>query len=104
MPHEFDSASNGGSESDRDGEMPWETAAREAIQAATVNAAFDEVRGAIYLMSSENNRVSTIQKEFRYRETLQDRLVKIGEEAWLSYVPFDGGLAVFKPRVDGWVE
>src|ERR1700722_2215439 len=87
-----------------EGEMPWESAAREAIEGAVAGAEFDEVRGSVYLMSDHDHKWNAVEEEFRDWETLQNRLIEIGENEWINNVPFDGGEAVFEPSVVGWVE
>lgn len=87
-----------------DGEMTWEEKAREAIQDAIGNVEFDEVRGALYLMSEHDHRWNSVKEEFRDVQKLRTRLTEIGEGEWVDYVPFDSGEPVFEPNVEAWVE
>jgi hypothetical protein len=41
---------------DDDGEMPWESHAREAVERVLAEATFDEIRGVIYAPTSEDHR------------------------------------------------
>src|SRR4051812_26846385 len=84
--------------------MPWEAAARHAIQAAVSDFEFDEIRRALYLMSGEDHRFNRVEEEFRDWESVQARLEEIGENEWLNNVPFDEGEPVFASNVDSIVE
>ena len=75
-------------------EMVWEWESREAIEEAMTGSEFDEIRGVIVLSNGEE---LTDYGSFYYK------LIEIGEGEWVSYVPFDGGEAVFSPSVDGYV-
>jgi HJR/Mrr/RecB family endonuclease len=89
---------------DYEDEMMWETHAREAIEEATDEAELDEVRGVIYLMSGIDHHYNPIEEGFSSAEEIRERLTEIGETEWISYVPFDGGAAVFEPNVEKFVE
>lgn len=102
MPEEEEELDEG--EADDDGEMPWESAAREAVEEAVSNVEFDEVRGVVYLPSGEDHRFNRYDQEFDGWEAIQRRLTEIGENEWFANVPFDGGEAVFSSGVDTYVE
>jgi HJR/Mrr/RecB family endonuclease len=89
---------------DDDGEMPWESAAREAVEEAVSNVEFDEVRGVVYLPSGEDHRFNRYDEEFDGWEAIKHRLTEVGESEWFANVPFDGGEAVFSSGVDTYVE
>lgn len=94
------------SEGDRDhaDEMPWEAAARKAVEEAARDVDYDETRGVIYLESGRDHRLSRVQEGFSSYDALWDRLIEIGENEWTNYAPFEGGEMVFEPHVDGYVE
>jgi hypothetical protein len=76
---------------DSDGEMPWESEARDAINQALDAAEYDEIRGVVYANRAE---------EFDSVDEFLSHLIEIGEEQWYAYVPYDDG-PVFEPDVDG---
>jgi hypothetical protein len=85
-------------------EMPWETHARRAIEAAAATIAKDEVRGVIYMQSGVDARFFPTQEEFTSWEDTRHTLIELGESEWVNYVPFEGGEPVFHPSVHGFVE
>lgn len=87
-----------------EGDMPWEVAAREAVQNAVADMEHDEIRGAIYLMSGHDHRWNRIEEEFRDAESIRSRLTELAEEEWGNYAPFDGGEPVFEPDVEDLVD
>lgn len=89
---------------DDDGEMPWENEARVAIERAAQGIELDEPRGVVYAESGVDHHFDPIQEGFSSSSELWDRLTEIGEEAWISSTPFEGGEPVFEPIVDGMVE
>jgi hypothetical protein len=89
---------------DDEGEMPWEAHARQAIESATENIELDEVRGVVYMDSGLDHRFNRVTEGFTSAEDVRRRLIGIGEDEWVAYVPFDGGEAVFAPNVEGMVE
>jgi hypothetical protein len=89
---------------DDDGEMPWESQAREAVARALAEAKFDEVRGVIYAPTSPDHRGDEIIEGYDSVDEFLRALRELGDEQWYAYVPFDGGAAVFDSTVDGMVE
>ena len=88
---------------DDDGEMPWESHAREAIQRALEQATYDEIRGVIYAPTSEGHRGDEVTEEFDSIDELLRTLRELGDEQWYAYVPYDEG-PVFESTVGGMVE
>lgn len=89
---------------DDDGEMPWESHAREAVERVLAEAAFDEVRGVIYAPTSEDHRGDEVIEGYDSVDEFLKTLRELGDEQWYAYVPFDEGAAVFESTVDGMVE
>lgn len=89
---------------EEEGEMSWDTEAREAVEGAAEHARLDEVRGVVYLMSGEDHRFNRFEEGFSDAESIRERLTEIGEDEFTAYVPFEGGEAVFPSSVDGYVE
>lgn len=88
---------------DDDGEMPWESAPREAIERALELAEFDEIRGVIYAPTKEDHRGDYVTEEFGSIDELLRTLRALGDEQWYAYVPYDEG-PVFESTVGGMVE
>lgn len=76
---------------DDEGEMPWESRAREAIEHAIGQAKFDEVRGVIYAPTGEDHRGDEVIEEFATDGDFLMRLEEIGDEEWYNHVPHDEG-------------
>jgi hypothetical protein len=87
-----------------EGEMPWETHARKAIERAGASIEKDELRGVLYMNDGEDHRFNPVRGEFTSWEDVMHALTRIGENQWVAYAPFDGGEPVFGPNVDGYVE
>lgn len=87
-----------------DGEMPWETHARKAIENAAASIEKDEMRGVVYMDDGEDHRFNPMRREFSSWEDVMWALTHIGEGEWVGYAPFDGGEPVFEPNVDGFVQ
>lgn len=89
-------------EVENDDEMPWATAAREIIEFAAANIEFDEARGVIYLLSTDDSRGNTIQREFKSSEEVWRDLVQFGVTEWNNEVPWGQGPG-FEADVEGYV-
>jgi hypothetical protein len=89
---------------DDEGEMPWESHAREAVARVLAEAEFDEVRGVIYAPTSQDHRGDEIIEGYDSVDEFLRALRELGDEQWYAYVPFDEGAAVFDSTVDGMVE
>lgn len=101
---ELDGADFEDSESaDDDGEMPWESHAREAIEHVLAEATFDEIRGVIYAPTAEDHRLEEVTEEFDSIDELLRTLRELGDQEWYAYVPYDEG-PVFESTVGGMVE
>jgi hypothetical protein len=90
-------------ENDDDGEMPWESHAREAVERVLAEAEFDEVRGVIYAPTSEDHRGDEVIEGYDSVDAFLSTLRELGDEQWYAYVPYDEG-PVFASTVDGMVE
>lgn len=88
---------------DDEGEMPWESHAREAVEAALEEASLDEIRGVVYAATGDDHRGGSAIEGFESLDELLSTLRSIGEEQWYAYVPYDEG-PVFESDVDGMVE
>jgi hypothetical protein len=88
---------------DDDGEMPWETHAREAIERVLAEAEFDEVRGVVYAPTSEDHRGDEVIEGYDSVDEFLRTLRELGDEQWYAYVPYDEG-PVFDSTVSGMVE
>lgn len=88
---------------DDDGEMPWESHAREAIERVLAEATFDEIRGVIYAPTSEDHRGDEVIEGFDSVDEFLRTLRELGDEQWYAYVPYDEG-PVFDSTVEGMVE
>jgi hypothetical protein len=86
---------------DQEEEMPWETAARVAIESAVQDIEKDEECGVIRLTRDPGEGYS--DEEFSSFEDLRYRLVEIGESEWNNTVHCDGG-PVCEADVDTWVD
>jgi Restriction endonuclease len=89
--------------SDRDEEMTWESAAREAVEHAIEGAHFNEERGVITLDIGTDHHGDPVLVDFSDFLTLQRKLEDLAETEWINYVPYDQG-PVFEPHVDRYVE
>src|SRR5437588_13132882 len=87
-----------------EGEMPWESHARRAVEGAAETIEKDEVRGVIYMDDGEDQRGRAMRREFKGWEDVMNTLTALGEGEWVNYAPFDGGEPVFGPNVDGYVQ
>src|SRR5438132_13474845 len=90
-------------EFDDEGEMMWETKARQAIERAASTIEKDEVRGVAYMDDGPDHDFHALQREFTSWEDVQTALTQIGESEWVAYAPFDGGEPVFGPSVEHYV-
>lgn len=87
-----------------DGEMPWESHAREAVERVLAQAEFDEVRGVIYAPTSEDHRGDEVIEGYDSVDDFLRALREIGDEQWYAYVPFDEGAAVWDSNIHDVVE
>jgi len=78
-----------------DGEMHWETKARDRVSKALKHIRFDEVRGVVYVMAGEDHDFNRVEEEFESYDEMVHRLAEIYDEEWYANVSFDGGAAVF---------
>jgi hypothetical protein len=76
---------------DDDGEMPWESHAREAVERVIAEATFDEIRGVIYAPTSEDHRSDEVIEEYDSVDGFLRTLRELGDEQWCAYVPYDEG-------------
>ena len=81
-------------------EMPWDSAAREAVEYALENAHWDETAKTIVIYDRDDDSDYTI----RSRDELESHLVDLAVTAFQAYVPFDGGEAVFECDEYGVIE
>src|SRR5215472_15510158 len=86
-----------------EGEMMWETHAREAIERAASTIEKDEIRGVMYMDDGPDHDFHSRQREFESWEDVKIALTQIGESEWVNYAPFDGGEPVFGPSVEDYV-
>lgn len=103
MPEEND-LNDQGDEDEDDGEIPWETQARESLERAAEEVSFDEVRGVVYLRTGEDQRLNLFDEGFSSVDKLRQRLTQIAEQEWVAYVPYDHGEPVYEPEVEDMVE
>src|SRR5229473_1766583 len=71
---------------DDDGEMPWESHAREAIERVLAEATFDEIRGVIYAPTSEDHRGDEVIEGFDSVDEFLRTLRELGDQQWYAYV------------------
>jgi hypothetical protein len=83
-----------------DGEMPWESDAREAVERVLAEAEFDEVRGVIYAPTSEDHRGDEVIEGFDSLDDFIRTLRELSDEQWYANVPFDEGAAVWDSNID----
>lgn len=88
---------------DGDGEMPWESHAREAIQRVLEQSTYDEIRGVIHAPTSEDHRGNEVIEGFDSIDEFLTVLGALGDMQWYANVPFDEG-PVFDSTVGGMVE
>lgn len=81
-------------------EMPWDSAAREAVEYALENADWDDATKKIVIHDREDDRGYTV----RNRDELESHLAELASNAFYAYVPFDSGEAVFRCDEYGVVE
>lgn len=78
-----------------EGEMPWESQAREAVEYAMRAADFDEILGAILIPPEDpQHQEGHFCKD---AEAVQNALTEIYESEWVDNAPWDGGEVVFEP-------
>jgi HJR/Mrr/RecB family endonuclease len=75
-------------------EMPWESAAKEAVADEIRDLEFDEVRGVVYL-HVEDHKLNRVKEGFTSFEEIKKHLADIAEEQWYANVPFEDGEALF---------
>ena len=80
-------------DSDNTRGLLWEDEAFDVVQYAIENASVDDVRGTVFFDSDFGHKFGHECQTF---DELQEHLAEIYDEAWYSYVPFDGGQAVFE--------
>jgi HJR/Mrr/RecB family endonuclease len=85
---------------DDNGEMPWESDAREAVERVLAEAEFDEVRGVIYAPTSEDHRGDEVIEGFDSLDGFIRTLRELSDEQWYANVPFDEGAAVWDSNID----
>lgn len=88
---------------DDDGEMPWESHAREALERVLAEATFDEIRGVVYAPTSEDHRGDEVIEGYDSVDEFRRTLRELGDEQWYAYVPYDEG-PVFESTVSDMVE
>ena len=84
-------------------ELPWEYAARIAVEQALADAEWDEDEGVVALMA-EDHRGDAAPFEFSSIDELRAELEEIASSAWHDSVPRDGGEPMFDVEVDGIIE
>lgn len=82
-------------------EMPWDIAAREAVEQAMENAHWDEENGEITLFDADDDRIRWAVSN---RDDLQLELEKIAASAFYANAPRDSGEFVFECDEYGVVE
>lgn len=82
-------------------EMPWDSAAREAVEQAMENAHWDEENGEITLFDADDDRIRWTVSS---RDDLQLELEKIAASAYYANAPRDSGEFVFECDEYGVVE
>jgi hypothetical protein len=89
---------NGASTED---EMPWDNAAREAVELALANADWDEQKGMITFDDPDDSRIRT---RVTTREELEDHLRKIANDAFYANCSRDDGDFISECDEDGIIE
>ncbi len=84
-----------------DGEMPWDTAARMAVEQAMESAEWDEEAKTIILADADEPRMSMTVSS---REELENCLRDVADAAFYVNVPWEDGESVFECYEDGVVE
>ncbi|MDR4462316.1 MAG: restriction endonuclease [Nitrospirales bacterium] len=84
------------------GRPSWEIHAREAVKAAWEGAEFDDVRGTIGIIDSDEPRHKS--NECKNLDELTEVLSSIYIREWYAYVPFENGEAVFDDYEAAYVE
>jgi len=80
-------------------ELPWEYAARVAVERALADAEWDAVEGVVALME-DDHRGEPTPFEFSSIDELRAELEEIAGNAWHGSVPRDGGEPVFDADVE----
>ena len=75
------------------GEMMWDTEAREAVEAALENAEWNEETGTITLFDPDEDR---IRHTVTSREELEQHLCQVAATAFYAYAPRDSGEFVYE--------
>lgn len=85
-------------------EMSCESAARKVVEQTAATIEKDEVRGVIYMEDGEDHRFNPLRSEFKSGEDVMHTLIRLGEDQWILYAPFNGGKPVFQPDVSRFVQ
>lgn len=83
--------------------MPWEAYAQDAVETIVKKADFDEILGTVTLLAHDDDDLRS-GKTFSSLEDVEDHLVEVYSGQWYSYVPFEGGEAVFEDDARGVID
>lgn len=84
---------------DEQDEFPWESAARQAVEAFLEMAEWDEVEKVVSL-PFKNAQGEPLPLELESLEDLLAELADVASKGWLGFVPWDAGKPVFPAETD----